>query len=227
MGVGARHWRVGSAALALLAAMLLLSGCVVFKGPIKAGQIGDKPKVAVKFTLCNSDSEPDSTCPGLGNANDAGNGTGILAAERVLLGFRVPKGSRLPKAIRPRGAVVEGAFKRFRPYANELNDKAPTRRGFTWFGYSAYPGGSDDGNDSFRYERARFRIVIRLPRNFDARAFKLRPVAGWWGPTDKDPQFDCGPDPFEPVEAEGDTEVICIDAPSRAAARRSIRVPIR
>jgi hypothetical protein len=212
------------ATVALAAGM---SGCVVFKGPIRAKQIGDKPKVAVKFKLCNSDPEPDSTCPGLGNSNDGGSPGGMYTEERVLLGFRVPKGSEMPRRIGARGDVVDGGFEPFRAYARELNAKAPARRGLKWFGYSAHPGGEDGGNDSFRYEEAGFRAVIRLPDGFDEGAFKLRPVAGWTSPTGG-PEFDCGPDPFERVVPEGETEtdVICIDSPSRAKTRRSIRVPI-
>ena len=222
-----RSGRAGAAVVATSVLGLALGGCVVFKGPVTAKQVGDEPKVAVEFKLCNSDDGAGSTCPALGNSGDNGE-SGGWANERILLGFRVPRGTRLPKGFRAKTPAVEGRFARNPDYRRELLSKAPRRRGFTWIGFSGSPRGGDGGADEFRYEAARFRIVMRLPAGFDDRRFKLRPVVGYWaGPDSAGPELDCGPDPFVPVlDTNDDLQVICIDAPTRQRTRKSISVEI-
>lgn len=219
--------RLGGAVVATVGLGAILSGCLVFDGAINAKQVGDQPKVAVKFNLCNSDDEAGSTCPALGNSGDNG-ASGSWANEQALLGFRVPKGTSLPRGIRARTPGVEGRFERNPAYRRELLSKAPLRPGFTWFGFSASPLGDDGGADPNRYDAARFRVVMRLPAGFDGRRFKVRPVVGYWaGPDSAGPELDCGPDPFVPVlDTNSDVQVICIDAPTRQRTRKSISAEI-
>jgi hypothetical protein len=203
-----------------------LSGCVVFKGPIRAHQVGDKPRVAVTFKLCNSSDEPDTPCPNLGNSNDAGNPNGILAAERVLLGFRVPKGARTPARIHPANLETDSAFTRFALYTHILNKRAPGGPAYEWVGYQGNPQDTTPtggGDDTQRFDKANFRVVLGLPKGFEGHRFKFRPVVGWW---DGQEALACGPNIFEPVYDEDGLVHICIDSPSPKAAHKSIAVPI-
>jgi hypothetical protein len=230
-GVRKRLWLIAPASLALAAT---LSGCVVFQGPIKAKQIGHTNKVKVTFSICNSDDEPGAICPNLGNSNEPGMNTGVGTDERVLLGLRVPKGTRLPKTIRPREENVVGEFARFIDYKRVLNQEAPKARGFKWLGYQSSPvrddtnpGGDDGGTDPFRYEEASFRLKLGLPRGFTARRFKFRPVVGWHFPTEENPGIVCGPALYDYVaDDDGNGERVCIDSPSPKKVRKSIKVKI-
>jgi hypothetical protein len=220
------------AALALAA---MLSGCVVFKGPIKAKQIGHKNKVKVTFALCNSDDGTDTICPGLGNSEDPGMTSGVGFGERLLLGFRVPKGTKLPGKIRARDADVRGEFTRFADYGQRLNEEAPKRRKYKWVGYQSTAvcdveqcdGDPDDGGaDPYRYEDARFKVKMGLPPNFHGERFKFRPVVGWYTADDPPTPLVCGPALYDRVsDAEGGDRV-CIDSPSPEKVRKSIKVKI-
>jgi hypothetical protein len=115
---------IGSAVVVLV---LALSGCVVFKGNVKVKQVGDKPKVEVKFKICNSDGEDaaEPRCPNLGNSDSDGDQGNFAEGEAVLLGFRVPRGTDLPERIRSLTSGVEGAFE---PLAQYTTARATTAR---------------------------------------------------------------------------------------------------
>src|SRR5687767_5533804 len=172
-----------------------LSGCVVFQGPVRVKQVGDKPKVQVNFKICNSDDDEGTPpCPDLGNSGAEGNEANFSQGEEVLLGFRVPRGTKLPDQIRSRTNGVEGAFTRLATYKRQLNDIAPRPDGYKWFGYSASP--RDDverGNDDERFDLAAFKVRMRVPESVVGKRFKVRPVVGWYDDADTPEGLDCGP----------------------------------
>jgi hypothetical protein len=224
----AKYALIGLAAGALAVAF---SGCVVFQGPIKAKQVGHSDKIKVRFKLCNSDDQPGSTCPDFGNSEDSGMINGEATDERVLLGFRVPKGTKLPKTISPRGDEVQGEFTRFPLYKELLNQEAPKGRRYKWLGYESSrvvdnTMGTGPGADPWRYDDARFKLKLKLPRGFDAKRFKFRPVVGWFLPGDPpDPALVCGPALYDYVD-DADGTRVCIDSPSPETVGKSIKVPI-
>src|SRR5688572_12587271 len=127
-------------ALIALAMAPVLTGCVVFKGTPRGKQI-DENKVRVTFTICASGG-PSSSCPDLGNeGDDADDGDHV-----VLLGLRVPDGSRVPDELRPVRSDVPGVLRRARQYGSVLNDEAPTPVGFKWIGYRSAPKLAEDGD---------------------------------------------------------------------------------
>jgi hypothetical protein len=216
---------------AIAAVMLLgvaLGGCVVFKGNVKVKQVGDKPKVEVKFKICNSD--PDAAnprCPDTGNSDSEGSPSSSTNGEAVLLGFRVPRGTKLPDRIRSRTAGVEGAFEALPEYAQQLNDIAPRRDGYKWFGYSAPPFDNvQAGNDAPRFDLAGFKVKMRVPDRIVGERFKVRPVVGWYDDAEIPGGLDCGPDPFDYYNEGQDGLTICIDSPSRSKTRKSESVKI-
>jgi hypothetical protein len=217
--------RVGAVMLGVLA--LALPGCVVFQSPPKAKQVADKPVVAVRFTLCGSSNDPGTACPNLGNSGSVAAGV----PTRILVGFRVPRGTKLPRLFKPkRVAGVAGAtpasaakFRRSPAYKRELNRKAPRNRAkFKWYGYESDPIQMDEVESS-----GRLKVRMRLPKDFAQSTFKVRPVVGSYQGTDAHASFDgCGPDVFELQSGEDQPRVICIDDPSPQGTRKSIRVPI-
>jgi hypothetical protein len=198
----------GVLALSLAALAAVLSGCVVFDGPITAKQAGKKPKVKVKFTLCRSDPETD--CSDFGNYDDCCDSQDV----RILLGFRVPKGTKAPrefatKSIDVAQAGVSETFARSPSYKRELNQVAPRGPKFKYFGYESGVIFSDD------YEAADFKVAFELAKDFKKKRFKVRPVVGFIDVTDEQPadtEIDCGDNPFERPDTGG--RRICIDSPS-------------
>jgi hypothetical protein len=218
--------RVGTAALLGAGLCVVLTGCVVFRGPVKVKQIGDKPKVQVRFTICNSDDDPDPgyRCPDLGNSDDAGNETGVTFSERVLLAFRVPKGTKVPRTIRPVGGNAEGRFVPDRAYGAVLDDEAPTGRRYAWKGYVSTPV-YDPGspNDPYRFDLGRFKVKMKVPARIVGKTFKVRPVVGWLVPEEGD--IVCGAALYDRA-IDGNGERICIDSPSPSTVRKSVKVKI-
>lgn len=224
------RWAGKRAAAAIATACLTaaLSGCVVFKGPVTAEQVGKKPKVAVKFTLCNSDDgHEEPVCPNDGNSDEGGVSGAFASGEEVLLGLRVPNGTETPERIRSRTPGVEGAFRPLGAYTRQLNLLAPRREGFRWRGYSGSPlHFENQGNDTARYDRAKLRVVLGVPDRLVGDVFRVRPVAGWYDDSDDPAGLDCGPDPFEWFDDGRDNRTICIDSPSPRKTRSSVRVRI-
>jgi hypothetical protein len=209
-----RFGKAGVLGLALLAMTAVFSGCVVFDGPITAKQVGKKPKVKVEFTVCRS----SEGCPRLGNS-DSTVQTGTV---KLLLGFRVPKGTRAPQTIKPLStAAVAGpvpptaaVLRRNQDYKRELGQKAPKGKRFKYFGYESDPFQAEDSG------AADFEVKFKLPKRFERPRFKVRPVVG--GISGDGPFETCGPDPFELFEET----VICIDDPS-PEAMQSIKAKVR
>jgi hypothetical protein len=221
--------RVGAGAVLAISLGLVFGGCVVFQGPVTVKQVGNQPKVAVKFKVCNSDgdaAEPD--CPKQGNSGSDGDPGGSSLGEAVLLGFRVPRGTGLPKRIRSLTPGVSGSFKRLPQYTAQLNDIAPHGPRYRWFGYSASP--FDDvqqGNDSPRHDLARFKVLMDVPARIVGKRFKVRPVVGWYDDAELEDGLDCGPDPFAYYSDGNNGSTICIDSPTPAQTRKSVKTKIQ
>jgi len=211
--------RILAATVAMVAMAGLMSGCVVFKGAPTAKQIGKKPRVQVAFTICASGGAK-SNCPDLGNA---GQGFGP-DSWRVLIGLRVPKGTKAPqkfRAVKVNGDGGTVRLARSPQYASELNSKAPKRKRFRYFGYISNPVDPDGTTNA-----ARFKVKMRVPNSVVGKRFKVRPVVGAVQATA--PAVDCGNDPFTTrgvFGSEGDG-TICIDSPAPDAFR-NIKVKIK
>ncbi len=184
--------------------------------------------VAVKFKVCNSDTKgSEPRCPNLGNSGDEGLQGVTTPGEAVLLAFRVPRGTELPERIRALTAGMEGAFEPLPQYSQQLNDIAPRGRRFRWFGYSASPiTDVNVGNDGQRCEAARFKVVMKVPDGIVGKRFKVRPVVGWYDDADIPDGLDCGPNPFAYYPDSAGESTICIDSPTRAQTRKSIKTKI-
>jgi hypothetical protein len=205
-------------AVALVAAPLL-SGCVVFKAPPKLEQT-DERTVRVSFSICASYDDDDSTCRDEGNSgSSAQNGDTSV----VLMGFRVPEGTRMPREISPRVSEVLGVLKRSRQYGRVLDDEAPTPVGFRWIGYRSGPETTN------REDIGRFKIDIKLPRDFSERRFRVRPVVGFYAPDPPDhpagAAIVCGLALFDRVD-DDDGDRACIDSPSPDDAARHLSVRV-
>jgi hypothetical protein len=185
---------MGSHGLRLAAvplAALLLAGCgVAFNGE-PAGKQVSKQKVAVEFTLCKEDE-------GVCDTWSSGGGD-----ERLLIGFRVPKGTKPPQGLSSKsGLSVQ--LTRSADYKQELNQKAPKGKKYKWFGYIS------DVLDLTAEDEAGFKVRMKLPKDFRHRRFKVRPVAGFTASDTT--EVDCGDDVFNP-EAGGTPTAWCIYAP--------------
>jgi hypothetical protein len=222
--------RAGTAALAVGVLAVAVSGCVVFQGPVKVKQKGDKPKAIVTFKVCMSDSDTESTCPDFGNSNVGDAGTGDY---RVLVGLRYSKGAKAPSSIEPR--VLESGHNRQAgfsgsptltkspSYTAELKEKAPGNLNkYKWVGYASQ---SVNFSDDITYGAyGKFRIKLELKDKLIGEKLKVRPVVGVYQVSDAQPAdgpIDCGDDPFEKHESGsvadnyGDgTFGICIDSPA-------------
>ena len=225
--------RFGTAALAAGALAALVSGCVVFQGPVKVKQKGDKPKAFVTFKACMSDSAPDSTCPDFGNSNTGDAGTDDY---RVLIGLRYSKGAKAPSSIEPRvledghanprgGGGFSGSpvLTKNPSYTAELKAKAPGNLNkYKWVGYVSQPINVFD--DITYGAFAKFRVKLELKDKLIGEKLKVRPVVGVYQVSGAQPAngpIDCGGDPFEKHESGsiadnyGDGVFgICIDSPA-------------
>jgi hypothetical protein len=183
---------------------MLLAGCgVAFEGELAGKQAGKK-KVRVEFTLCKEDEGLCDTW----NTSDE---------ERLLIGFRVPRGTKPPQEFSSTsGLPVQ--LTRDADYKSELNQKAPKGKKYKWFGYLS--GVLDLNSD----DDASFAVRMKLPREFNRKRFKVRPVAGFTAP--ETAEVDCGADVFDP---EGDPEATawCIYAPSEADIDENLKIKIK
>jgi hypothetical protein len=138
-----RKLRVGAL---LGAAALVVAGCEPsFDGEPTGEQVG-KRKVAVSFKLCE--------------ANNAGecSAEGADTSVEILVGFRVPRGTRVPDSFSSSSGVpVE--LSRNDEYKYHLNQLAPRdSKRFKWFGYRSemFEAESPD------VDRASFRVRMTL-----------------------------------------------------------------
>jgi hypothetical protein len=212
--------RATSAGLACFALAAVFSGCVVFQQPSTLKQRGKKPEVVVKFRACMSSFSMDTTCP------DTGNGGDFFAVGdfRLLIGFRVPKGTKAPKSFEAATfqTSTSGAggpvLSRNASYKRELNELAPRNaKKFKYFGYSSQPIAiPDDTGDN---ASALFRVRMDVPKKLVGKRFRVLPVLGAYQVSGAQPEsdpIDCGDDPFAdngvPAYGAGVWR-ICIDAP--------------
>jgi hypothetical protein len=217
-----RFGRVAVAGLSSLALAAVFSGCVVFQQPATIKQLGKKPKVSVKFRACMSISGPGSTCPDRGNSEESA----AFGDFRLLVGFRVPKGTEAPKSFEAGtfqtngGGASAPVLSRDASYKRELNQSAPRNANkFKYLGYSSEPINVDD--DTGTSASALFRVKMTVPEDLVGKKFKVVPVLGSYQVSDAQPAsdpIDCGPDPFE---STGDQDYfdgewrVCIDAPAQ------------
>jgi hypothetical protein len=202
--------RAATVGVGLAMAALALSGCVLFKGPIKGKQVSEH-RVQVAFTIC-AESEDSGEC--FVPKPRAARGD---TQPRLLMAFRVPKRTKTPDTITPlRG---DGLLEREDAYTQELNDRAPRRPGYRWFGYISSAPVSKKGP-----LQARFRVRFRLPRH-PGKVFKYRPVLGGYSDTPGEP-VDCADDLWDHDNgATGNS--VCIDAPQGPRkTRKSLRIPL-
>jgi len=205
--------------LTLLALTPILAGCIVFKAPPKGKQV-DADTVRVAFTVCASGNDAGTTCPDLGNVDDTAEDE---EPNVVLLGFRVPVGTRLPDEIKPVTSDIPGVLRRADQYGGVLNDEAPTPRGFEWIGYRSGPRLTPEES------QARFRVDMGLPPSFRGNRFRFRPVVGYFNPSDERPAnrpIVCGEALFDRDVSDEGGDRACIDSPSPDETAAHISVPI-
>jgi hypothetical protein len=187
-------------------AALLLSGCVTFNGPIRGKQVS-KHRVQVRFKIC-AEEEGECAVP----APRAARGD---SEARLLMAFRVPKGTRTPNEIVPRSG--DGSLVREGSYSTQLTDLAPRRPGYRWFGYISGP------LTKAGPFKARFRVRFRLP-NHPGKVFKYRPIVGGFVDVPED-GVDCADDLWDHDSASGNS--VCIDAPQGPRkTRKSLKIPL-
>jgi hypothetical protein len=206
--------KLAGVGLGFVGTAAMLSGCVVFKTPVTGEQISKK-KVEVKFKVCESDVSGEAgTCPKTGNSGGGAN----AEPGRVLIGFRVPKGTGAPPLIRSSDGFPI-SLKRVISYKRELNRKAPKHNNQKYFGYrsEAIVGSGESGGGE-----ATFKVKFKIPRGYDRRNFKVRPVIGVQG-LDLDAPVNCGPDAFA---AKTGANAICIDSPT-ASQMKNARIPLK
>jgi hypothetical protein len=214
-----RIGRVALAGGATVALAAVFGGCVVFTGPATVKQVGKKPKVKVKFEICTSTLNPEFECPDLGNSDST---IGPRTA-RLLVGFRVPKGTKAPQSFEPAAVQTEMppasvVLSRDADYKRELNQKAPRNaKRFKYLGYSSEPIAVPGDTGGFTASAA-FKVKMRVPENLVGKRFRVRPVVGFYMVGDEQPEtepIDCGADPFvsEGFAPVG-TQRICIDSPA-------------
>ena len=207
-----RLGKVSVSVLALVALGALVSGCLVIKGQPEAKQI-KKDEVRVKIKICASNPDDPADCPA-GNKGAVGEESGTL---RVLAGLRVPKGTKVPKKVNAN--QVDLALSKDADYKRDLNQVAPKGNKYKWFGYSGIGDFTVDSPD------ARVKFILELPRKFDKKNFKYRPVVGW---AQVDAPRDCGANPYEFQGSviDGDGR-ICINSPSENETQKNLKVKIK
>jgi hypothetical protein len=208
-----RFGKLAVVPIAFAGLAVVFSGCVVFKTPVTGDQIS-KRKVEVKFKVCESDVSGEAgTCPKTGNSGEGASDD----PGRVLIGFRVPKGTGAPPLIRSSDGFPI-SLKRVISYKRELNRKAPKHDNFKYFGYRSdvLTGSGDSGGGE-----ATFKVKFKIPRGYDAHNFKVRPVIGAQG-LELDAPVNCGPDAFA---VKTGANSICIDSPS-ASQMKNARIPL-
>lgn len=212
---------VVAAAAGVLAAAIL-SGCVAFLGEPTAKQVAKKPRVAVAFKVCSAEDTggEDHDCPRVHQTGAHG---------RLLVAFRVPTGTSMPTAIKPKaveGAQVSVRLTRSASYTAQLNQLAPRRDGFRWFGY-----GSDEltAEELATGNWARFKTKLGVPKRLVGKRFRVAPVVGAVEVDDAHPvdaPVDCNGDPFLRHTDNGHT-THCISDPRTAEEVENLVVKVK
>jgi hypothetical protein len=226
-----RLGKLAVAGLAFAALATVFAGCVHFQSGPTVKQVGKKPKVKVKFEVCAEGSAPENPCQPASNSDEAS-----LGAGRLLVGFRVPKGTKTPDTFRPKTVAGAAGFTpgssaklhRNDLYTSELNQLAPKGPKYKWVGYQSDPIRNDD-EEPVPFLEGTFKVKLGLPQDYDKKKFKVRPVIG--GVADlSNPDFelpDCGSSPYE-LQDDGDVaEWICIDDPSPSEVETNLKVKIK
>jgi hypothetical protein len=200
------------AAIATASVALILGGCVEFQAQPEVEQVGTKPKVAVTFTICRCEDAAES------------------GTYRLLVGFRVPKGTDAPKSIEPSQIETDGGtgtaatvLGRNRSYIRELNRKAPKPKGFEYVGYSSEA--FDVAGEIGFQGTARFKVKLGVPKELVGKRFKVRPVAGIYEVNEDQPEdapIACGKDPFKDRDGFN-----CIDDPEKRNEMKDISVKVK
>lgn len=218
--------------LALLAATVLLGGCVVIQS-VSSEQQGIVGKLRVTVTFCASgnddgdvppdDNEDHPGCFDRGNSNQQALG----GDTQLLLGLRVPVGTTAPDTVTgipgptppAAGPIV---FQRSPGYEAELQALTPAPDGTVWVGYVSSTYAFDDGADEVPAQSVPVPVDLGLPRPADGGPYlgplSVRPVVGARSvsatlPADR--PVECGDDPFKPWPRGGLSipETICVDSP--------------
>lgn len=179
---------------------------------IEGKQTSNGKNVLIKFALCD-DTSPE-------NCQDAETRRARRGEfeTRLLMAFRVPKGTTGPRKIEP--TDVEGI--RLKPsssYSAQMNRKAPRRKSERWLGYIS---NSPDGGFP---DRGEFKVSLGLPES-PGRVFKYRPAVGYvdGAPSKK---VKCNKQPTQ-SKSDGDpaTTYVCVDDPSKAELRESLKIAL-
>jgi hypothetical protein len=232
--------KVGFAAV-LAATTIVLSGCVVFLGPVTSAQQDVIGKLRVSFTICASgfndgdDPDPENEdhpgCPDTGSGGEADSGS----TYQVLVAFRVPAGTGAPANIvtdpaptPPAGGPV--SLTRSPTYESELQTLAP-RPGFAWVGYISQPYAFDDGADDVPAQTAQMSVDFDLPRPAGggpfAGPFRVRPVVGFRAvgldlPASR--RVSCGDSLFGGAPF---SSTVCVDSPTPAITDTDLQFATR
>ncbi len=185
------NWKAGTA-VTLGVAAIGLTGCVEFQGDIKGKQISDDT-VKVKFTICDDVSACDEPM----EASRRGDNS-----THVLIAFRTPKGTDMPKDFEPKG--IDITFNGSGSYTAEMNAKAPRKDNEKWHGYISEDIAGESATE------AKFKFVLGLPNN-PGNTFKYRPVVGYQDGMPSD-AVTCAEDVQDQFD-DGDTDFVCVDDP--------------
>lgn len=145
---------------------VVLNGCVAFDGEIEGKQISDD-KVKIKFAVCyDGSSGSGETCEDIPDNRARGPQP---SETKVLLAFRMPKGTVAPESFEPKNLNVE--FTPHKRYSKQLDRKAPRKAGEKFFGYVSEP--IENINS-----RGEFALRFGLPDK-PGKVFAYRPVVGY------------------------------------------------
>ena len=205
--------RALGAGIALLALAVLISGCVEFVGEPRIKQVAKKPKVDVVFKVCTS-GKPNTKC-------------GVEALDppgRLLVAFRVPKGTKVPKRFKPRRVNGEGSIRLARnpSYSKSLNERLPKPKAFRWIGYSS---GEVTEEQVELADTAAFRVRLGVPKRLVGKRFRVTPVIGA-AKTGEEQPIVCAADPFVPTPND-QPYVYCIDDPPSKAELKPLTVKVK
>ena len=206
------------AGIALLALAALISGCVEFVGDPKAKQVGKKPKVDVTFKVCSAGKE-NTKCT-----------TGGVGPARLLVAFRVPKGTKAPKRFVPRRGNGEGEIELVRnpSYSASLNEKAPRGKQLRWIGYSSDEVTNEELDLA---DTATFKVRLGVPKRLVGKRFRVTPIVGVAQISVEQPidaPVVCADNPFDGtgVGAVG-TWMNCIADPQSKADLKPVTVKVK
>ena len=198
----------------VIAAGLVISGCVAFDGPIKGKQINAK-HVRIDFSIC--DDSPSGNC----EFPQGRRGPGI-ERDYVLLAFRAPKGTTSPNTFKPKNYDL--TFRRSPSYTRQMNQKAPRNANTQkWIGYASDAVPED-------YESpAKFKLVFGLPKDPGVR-FLYRPAVGYASANpgeERAPRIECGEESVFDVGGQDGNEALCVDDPeTKRELRKNLKIAL-